>query len=236
MHQWEIEQKSNLVALHIHQQAPKPAIHMITEGGIIGKIGLNSAGVGVTLNAIKEKGVDFNKLPCHLSLRAVLDSTSRANAVETIDTAGVAASCHIIVADSTGSTGLECTANDIIHMPMSALDGTASDEGVATTHTNHFLYEHPGAKAPPYLEDSVPRLARIRELMADSGAEGNLTSEKIGAMLMDEKGFPTSICRGDTTKHMHATVFSIVMDLKDRSAKVKVGRPVAPDELVDLRP
>lgn len=209
---------------------------MVTEGGIIGKIGLNSAGVGVTLNAIKEKGVDFNKLPCHLSLRAVLDSTSRANAVDTVDTVGAAASYHIIVADPTGSTGLECTAKDIIHMPMSALDGTASDDGVATTHTNHFLYDHPGAKAPPYLEDSIPRLARIRELMAQSGDGGKLTSEKIEAMLKDEKGFPTSICRGETKRHTHTTVFSIVMDLKDRSAKVKVGRPVAPDELVDLRP
>lgn len=209
---------------------------MITEGGIIGKIGLNSAGVGVALNAIKEKGVDFNKLPCHLSLRAVLDSASRADAVKTIDAAGVAAACHITVADSTGSTGLECTATDIIHMPMSALDGSASEEGVATTHTNHFLYDHPGAEAPPYLEDSVPRLIRIRELMADSGSRGELTSENIEALLMDEKGFPASICRGETKKNRHTTVFSIVMDLKDRSAKVKVGRPVTPDELVDLRP
>ncbi|KAK2760229.1 hypothetical protein FQN54_002296 [Arachnomyces sp. PD_36] len=233
---WEIEQKSNLISLHIRQEVPKPTIHMITEGGIIGKIGLNSSGVGVTLNAIKEQGVNFNKLPCHLSLRAVLDSTSRANAVQTINAAGVAAACHLIVADSTGSVGLECTANDIIHMPMAALDGTESDEGVATTHTNHFLYEHPGAKAPPYLEDSIPRLARIRELMAGSGSDGKLTPEKIEAMLMDEKGFPTSICRAETAEHIHTTIFSIVMDLKDRSARVKVGRPIAPDGFVGLRP
>lgn len=234
--QWENEQKPNLISLHINQEGPKPAIHMITEAGIIGKIGLNSAGVGVTLNAIKEKGVDFNKLPCHLSLRAVLDSTSRSNAVEKIGAAGVASACHLIVADSTGSVGLECTTNDIIHMPMSALDGTPCDDGVATTHTNHFLYEHPGAKAPPYLEDSFPRLARIRQLMAASGADRRLTFEDIEAMLMDEEEFPTSICRGETKKNMHSTVFSIVMDLKDQSAKVKIGRPVTPDGFVDLRP
>ena len=80
---WMPAQKRNLIVLSIPSQshAPSvPAIKMVTEAGIIGKIGLNSSGVGVCLNAIKIKGMDPTKLPCHLGLRMVLESPSRAEA------------------------------------------------------------------------------------------------------------------------------------------------------------
>ncbi|KMU75198.1 acyl-CoA [Coccidioides immitis RMSCC 3703] len=100
---WDKAQSPNLVSMHIRPSQPsKPSIHMITEAGIIGKIGLNSCGVGVTLNAIKCAGVDFNKIPCHLALRTVLNSSSRAEAVEKLEKLGVASACHILVADHTG--------------------------------------------------------------------------------------------------------------------------------------
>lgn len=86
----------NLINLNISQEG-KPAISMITEAGIIGKIGLNSRGVGVCLNAIRAQGVDFQKLPCHLALRTCLESTSTEEAVVAIKKAGVASSSHLLV-------------------------------------------------------------------------------------------------------------------------------------------
>ena len=74
----------------------KPNIDMITEAGSIGKIGLNSAAVGVCLNAARAKGVDFGKSPRHLALERCLNSNSRAEAVETLRSAGGA---KILVAD-----------------------------------------------------------------------------------------------------------------------------------------
>ena len=55
---WQEEQQENLIGLYI-RNPPKPPIAMVTEAGIIGKIGLNGCGVGVCLNAIKALGVDF---------------------------------------------------------------------------------------------------------------------------------------------------------------------------------
>ena len=107
---------------------------MITEAGILGKIGLNSSGVGVTLNAIKARGVDFCKLPCHLALRTVLNSHSRISAVEKLASIGVASACHITVGDDTGGAGLECSHRDIVTIGM-------SDQGVCS-HTNHFVRWH----------------------------------------------------------------------------------------------
>ena len=133
---------------------------MITEGGIIGKIGFNEKGVGCTLNAIKAKGVSFEKLPVHLALRTVLESNSREDAVKILEKAGVASSCHIIVADSTGGTGLECSSADVVQMPM-------TKDGVVT-HTNHFVLPHHESviQNTEWLTDTWFRLKRIDELLA----------------------------------------------------------------------
>lgn len=204
---------------------------MITEGGIIGKIGLNLAGVGVTLNAIKAAGVNFEKIPCHLSLRAALDSASREEAVEKLTRYGVASACHILIADPTGSEGLECSAKDISKIQMgNAVEKTPR----VVTHTNHFIRPHcQGVEDKVYLPDSVPRLTRIRELVAHRGHD--LGMEDIADMLKDEEGYPSSICRAASDTYQVATLFSIVMDLVRKQAIVKVGRPAAPQGMIRLQ-
>ena len=87
---------------------------MITEAGIIGKIGLNSSGVGVCLNAIRAPGVAWDRCPVHLALRVCLDSEAREEAVQRIKSIGVASACHILVADDCGGTGLEGSCRDVI--------------------------------------------------------------------------------------------------------------------------
>ena len=203
----------------------------MTEAGIIGKIGLNSSSVGVTLNAIKARGVDFAKLPCHLALRTVLNSTSRAEAVNTLTSVGVASACHITIADAaTGGLGLECSAADIVQMPM-------SDQGVCT-HSNHFVNAHAeGVKGANMLLDSPLRLERIRTLIAQEGSEMKPSFEVIERLLKDEEGYPGSICRASTEKSSLETLFSVCMDLGERRAQVKMGRPVeVMGERVELRP
>jgi isopenicillin-N N-acyltransferase like protein len=205
---------------------------MMTEAGIIGKIGLNACSVGVTLNAIKARGVDFAKLPCHLALRTVLNSTSRAEAVDKLMKVGVASACHITVADAaTGGLGLECSSKDIVQMPM-------SEHGVCT-HSNHFVQAHAegvvGAKM--MLADSPFRLGRIRTLIAREMLDAKLGFETIQRLLKDEEGYPTSICRTATEKSSLETLFSVCMDLGEKVGRVKMGRPVdVGGERLELRP
>jgi isopenicillin-N N-acyltransferase-like protein len=203
---------------------------MMTEAGIIGKIGLNSSSVGVTLNAIKARGVDFAKLPCHLALRTVLNGTSRAEAVEKLMRVGVASACHITVADAaTGGLGLECSAQDIVQMPM-------SDQGVCT-HSNHFVNTHAEGVVSTDMKDSPFRLERIRSLIAQEQRGTEPSFEVIERLLKDEEGYPESICRTATEKSLFETLFSICMDLGGMKAKVKMGRPVnLVGERVELRP
>ena len=81
LNQWMTEQKQNLIVTKI-TQTDKPTIIQVTEAGIIGKIGFNSAGVGTLFNAIRVHGADSTRLPAHFGLRMALESTSVADAVQ----------------------------------------------------------------------------------------------------------------------------------------------------------
>ena len=211
---WQHEQAENLIHLRIRHE-PKPTIDMVTEAGIIGKIGLNSAGVGTCLNAITAKGLDFTRLPCHLALRACLESMSRDQAVGTLQKAGIASACHILVADATGGVGLECTHLDIVKLPM-------SKEGVVT-HTNHLIGGHAQIYERCSMPDTFFRLDRINQLIHTCTKDPSY--DDIQSLLEDEKNYPASINREQTKDSTVATLFSIVMDLETKYAKVMLGRP-----------
>ena len=61
---WKGRQIEAVLVLKIIQQ-DKPAITMVTEGGIIGKVGFNDAGIGVCLNALGTVGNPYG-LPLHI--------------------------------------------------------------------------------------------------------------------------------------------------------------------------
>ncbi|KAI0444001.1 peptidase C45 acyl-coenzyme A:6-aminopenicillanic acid acyl-transferase-like protein [Xylaria telfairii] len=219
---WMVEQGRNLIICHVSQPGTGiPDFSMVTEAGIIGKIGLNAKGVGCCLNAIKCRGVDVSKLPIHFALRKVLESPSRAAAVEAIKRAGVAGSGHILIGDATGSTGLECTSKWVKEVSM--------DDANRVCHTNHLILDKSDVDEPPWLEDSPARLVRIRELTARIT---DPTLVAITDVFRDTDGYPSSINRRQEGKSVAETLFTIVMDLTGRSARVTFGRPTEVREQV----
>lgn len=50
-------------------QTPRPNILMATEAGIVGKIGLNSEGLGVCLNLLGPEHNTMRGVPIHIILR-----------------------------------------------------------------------------------------------------------------------------------------------------------------------
>ncbi|KAL3427307.1 hypothetical protein PVAG01_00816 [Phlyctema vagabunda] len=226
---WYTEQANTLIVLKIAKERGGMCMHMVTEAGIIGKIGMNEKGVGCTLNAIKAKGVSFDRLPCHLALRTVMESPTRAAAVEALEKAGVASACHILVADLTGGTGLECSSTDIVKLEMDAAGVVA--------HTNHYVLPHDPSvvESTDWIPDTEFRLERINELLRNSGEE-QPNSEVVQCMLRDELvGDGAAICRS-TGKENIATLFSVVMDMKTKKGQVLAGKPVAPVETFILDP
>ncbi|EKJ77861.1 hypothetical protein FPSE_01954 [Fusarium pseudograminearum CS3096] len=204
---WQPKQAPNLLICHISQPGTDmPNISMVTEAGVIGKIGINSAGVGTVLNAIRARGVDNTKLPIHIALRTALESRSAREAANKLYQMGTAGSGHILVSDPCEALGLECTSIGIKEINLNN-NGTL-------VHTNHLLLEHPGVDEPGWLPDSKVRFARMSELVQDKLASANINHDSLFELFKDEQGYPASINR-DVTAHRNGTttLFNINMDL-----------------------
>ncbi|KAI9753768.1 MAG: hypothetical protein M4579_005002 [Chaenotheca gracillima] len=243
---WRAAQSPALISLRIHPASPssnKPSIHMVTEAGIIGKIGLSTSRVGVCLNAIRQQGVSYSALPVHLALRIAMECRSAKQAVDMLTEARVASACHILVGDPDMAVGLECSANQ----PVRQLQ---MDHGIVG-HTNHYILPLPdtpqtkinGHSSVPKqdleLPDSIPRLARLTTLVQTVQESGEKDGPSIGSfekIFEDEQGAPGSICRFQTGEGKVQTLFGIVMDLKGRKGSVRVGRPSENGERVELDP
>lgn len=218
------EQKQNLIITYI-TQPNKPTIYQITEAGIIGKIGLNSAGVGTLLNAIKVHGVDSTRMPVHFGLRMALESTSAQEAVQRLESYGMAASAHILIADANTAVGLEFTKSTFAHCKP--------DAGGRIVHANHLLLDHPGETDTVWLKDS---LTRVKTMTANIDKLGEKVAWSTFAKLFDdEQNAPGSICRTETNETGSGTLFNIVMDLRTKRAIVRLGRPTEFEESVELR-
>lgn len=225
---WMAEQVPNLLVCYVSQPGVDvPDFAMVTEGGVIGKIGFNDRGVGVCLNAIRARGVDKSRFPVHLGLRRALESTSRAEAVARLNASGIAGSAHILVADADGATGLECTSKGIKEMEM---DGKGR-----VVHSNHLLLEHPDVDEPPWLRDSPVRVDRMHQLLDQALSSGeDLNAQGLFETFKDQDGYPCSINRAQIGESSNTTVFNIVMELSKKRADVKFGRPTEDGESVQL--
>jgi isopenicillin-N N-acyltransferase-like protein len=217
------EQKQNLIITKI-TQANKPTIVQVTEAGIIGKIGFNSNGVGTLLNAIKVHGVDATRLPVHFGLRMALESNSVQDAVTKLESYGMAASAHILLADPSTSLGLEFTKSTFAHC--------VPDSKGRVIHANHLLQEHPGESDTVWLKDSLTRVCTMAE---NVGKVEKVGWEEFGRLFEDEQNSPGAICRTQTKETGSATLFNIVMDLKAKKAVVRLGRPTEVEERVELQ-
>ena len=218
------EQKQNLIITKI-TQADKPAIIQVTEAGIIGKIGFNSAGVGTLFNAIRVHGADPTRLPAHFGLRMALESSSVEDAVQKLKSCGMASSAHILLGDPNTSLGLEFTKSTFAHCEPDATG--------RVIHANHLLKEHPGETDTVWLKDSLTRVPTMAANAESLGAEPHW--EALNKLFEDEQNGPGSICRIETKETGSATLFNIVMDLRSKKAVVRLGRPTEAEETIHLQ-
>jgi isopenicillin-N N-acyltransferase-like protein len=217
------EQQQNLIITKITQEN-KPTIVQVTEAGIIGKIGFNSAGVGTLFNAIKVHGVDSTRLPAHFGLRMALESTTVDEAVRKLVSFGMASSAHILLADSKTSVGLEFTKSTFAHV--------LPDSAGKVIHANHMLLKHPGETDTIWLPDSLTRVPTMAKNVEALSKEPSW--EEVSRLFEDEQNAPGAICRFETQESGSGTLFNIVMDLKSKKAVVRLGRPTHVEETIEL--
>jgi isopenicillin-N N-acyltransferase-like protein len=196
-----------------------------TEAGIVGgKIGLNSAGLGLAINGLLSTDDDWSTLekPFHVRCYEILRSSSLDAAAAIVSSTRRACSANFVLAQAPDRL-----------VNIEAAPGTTCAFGAGggrLVHTNHFLDPtHLGVSEPPNSErrpQSHTRLARMREMM---DALSPLAIADVQACLRDHDNYPDSICRhehpDDPPEEACPTVVSAVMDLQDRRLWLTDGPP-----------
>lgn len=217
---WKASQRSALLLLNIKQPG-RPEIMMVTEAGIIGKIGFNSAGIAVCLNALVADKNDSG-VPLHIVLRGILNGENLGDAVAAAARLPIASAANFLVGHRDGE------AIDIEAAPADY--DVLYPAGGLLTHTNHFTslrltkVKDIGKIA---FADSPVRLGRVNNLLR--AKRGRLDLPALQGIMRDHFNYPDAICRHedrrDEAGRRAVTVFSIIMDPARKEMHLTEGPP-----------
>ncbi|MDR4889612.1 C45 family peptidase [Fredinandcohnia sp. QZ13] len=225
---WKSEQTNSLLLLEIEQKN-MPTIKMITEGGLIGKIGLNSSGIAVCLNAL-HTNKKSNQIPIHLGLRSVLNSHTLHEAISKIKHTQMASAANFLIA-SEDDSGQAMAAN--YEVSPFGMDMISNNEGMVV-HTNHIcspeVQKHLTDMNEYKFEDSMIRKNRAEQLIFSCMRSGTEMNEnRFKEWFSDTFNYPNSInhyVNPSAPEHRQMeTVFSVIMNLSKRTMQVCIGKP-----------
>lgn len=190
-------------------------IRMITEPGIIGKIGMNSCGLGVCLN-ILTLGKKLDGLPVHIVLRAILDCQSLDQARLLLENNSSGKSSNVIVAQANrDGFDMEFCGDEFFYVEPT-LD--------YQLHTNHYLGKAVNSEQNADFFSSYARFERATQLLeANSGRSVKAMCE----ILSDDSDRELPIYRdyvADDSVHELGTVCSIVMSLSEQKMFIRKGK------------
>jgi isopenicillin-N N-acyltransferase-like protein len=187
---WRADCAETGVVLRIRRE-DGPDILTFTEAGGLARSGLNSAGIGLTANAL-ECDRDYQRgpgVPLPFVRRKVLESAYLANAVHTIFATPKLGSNHMAVSHCGGQAfGFECAPDETFWI--------APDRGLYV-HANHWIAEPARAKVKDTglaeTPCSIYRDRRVREQLAPK--RGKLTLKDFREAFFDDYASPWSVCR-----------------------------------------
>lgn len=196
-----------------------------TEAGMLGKVGMSSAGFGVAFNYLYPNGV-LDGVPIHAVLRAILESASFEEAsvlLSTTDLKGT--SGNILLADARGH------ANDY------ELSGTSTSvvplSGDSLVHTNHYLggVANDPEAGEGFLHNSFERYARAQHIIAHSQEYDRDVAQQL---LLDRGEGEGMLCRDFIPEELGSTptgtIASLIMDLPAKTIYIALNPQSADSE------
>jgi isopenicillin-N N-acyltransferase like protein len=201
-------------------------VHTLTEYGILGKIGVSGAGLGLNLNILHHgsDGGPFG-VPVHVLARAVLDEPAGVGeALVTIGAAAASASSALTVTSAGAGETVALTAEVFPSGPRFVLPGP----GGLLLHTNHFLDQHAarderGNQLGP---GSWLRYAVLRQRLARRAGDG--TADVLAAMHDHTGGSGAVCCHPDPAAALgsrYATLATVSLDVARGAMSVLAGGP-----------
>ncbi len=192
-----------------------------TEAGIFGgKIGLNSAGLGLVINGLLSSDDDASRpaKPFHVRCYEVLRQSSLEDALAIILDEERACSANYLVAQAPDrAVNIEIAPHN---------QHVLQCEGQCLVHTNHFLEPLTiGVTEPDERLFSNQRWRRFHTLLQE---QTNVAVDDLQGWLSDHHGYPYAVCQhtDDGADHeQYVTVTSIILDLAQQTMFVTNGAP-----------
>jgi isopenicillin-N N-acyltransferase like protein len=230
---WKPAARDTCVLLAM-RPAGRPAFLTLVEAGLLGKCGMNEAGIGLATNALtssRDRGAPG--VPFHAIIRRVLTSSTFDEAVSEVERRQRASSANYVIGSRDGRIA------DLETRPGGPND-LRREVGDAVCHTNHFLWPDRSFEDLTLLDGSgSPRRHAEAERSLGAGPIDRSTIEAALRRHAAPGGGDGSICaHRDATLPPEAdyvTVAAIVMDLAAREMRVTEGNPCdAPFETIRL--
>lgn len=205
-------------------------VHTLTEYGILGKLGVTSAGLGLNLN-ILHNGRDGGPVqtPVHVLARSVLDTARNiGQALTLIGATPVSASSALTITAIDAGEPIALTAEVFPGGPRYVLPGP---DGLLL-HTNHFLDPHAAQheRENQLGPDSYLRLAVLRRRLARRASDD--PDELLAAMCSHTGGSGALCCHPEpaaTLGSRYATLATVSLDVRHGAMTVRAGGPCGPD-------
>ncbi len=209
-----------------------PNIVTHVEAGTVGKMGMNSAGIGLCINAlISDRDRFAPKTPILAICRGILNAWSLSDALGAVLSARRSVSANLLISHEEGEMiDLEITPDEVGFI--------YPDRGVLV-HSNHFIalrsrgIKDRGISLCP---DTLIRFERAKRLI--SRRIGNIDVETLKEIFRDHFNWPNSICRHEDIRFHQdlqlKTLASMVMNLNERTIYISNGPPCE-NEYLELK-
>lgn len=211
---WDWSMRLEGLAMLLHVTKPDGLrMLMLVEPGMVGKIGLNSAGVGVCLNFLKSPEPLAVGVPFHVLSRLALDARSTEAATAVAKSQSGACAGHLLVGDADGhaaSIELSGLTQSVVTSSMYEL-----------CHTNHYLRRKGASRGMMKDIETRRRYAGLLFQMEDCAP----CEESLQLVLQDGRGlFPICRPRGlPFVKDPSVTIAIVTMDLRRRRLSIRRG-------------
>lgn len=205
---WRDECADSCMLLRIRSD-DGPDILCFTEGGLLARFGLNSAGIAITANFLQtERDYGRKGIPVALIRRKILMSNSLSEAIRVPYSVPRAFSANLMLSDSAGvAIDLETTPDEIFWQ---------APENDLLVHANHFVTVAARCKnqdmSIPTSPDSLYRDMRVRQHL--ESRHGDITPDDFRDAFADRFGAPRAVCRSPIEGpggKVSSTVATIIM-------------------------
>ena len=203
-----------------HDAAP---FATFVEAGLLAKVGVNGAGVGVAANALTSS-LDRGEVgvPFHAILRRVLTSSSFDEAVDAVASPVRASSANYLIASRDGR------AADLEAAP-GGRDAVTRFDGDRLAHANHFLATPGGdgarGKDLERLGPSSSSVARQAAAEAVASPAGRTIDELLTALADHDAPVCQHAAPDASPSEAYETIAAVAMDLTEGAIWITEGRP-----------